>query len=175
MEFKLVTEQDNLEYLKQVSKPFDFKYPPYDPEKLADIIFNYVKKAEAFGVSGVQLSFPYRVFGVFIEQKKFQIMFNPKLVSIVNDTEVNEKEGCLSFPNLFLNISRPKIISVEYQNTVGLINNIELSNYYARGFLHELDHLNGIVFTNHVGKLALKIARKKLIKKMKKYKQYKKD
>ena len=171
MNFNLVTEKDNLEYLKQVSNPFDFKNPPYDPTELANTIFNYVKGAEAFGVSGIQLSFPYRVFGIFIENNKFQVMFNPRLIEIIADKKVNEKEGCLSFPNLFLNIGRPKIINVEYQTTTGLINNIELSDYFARGFLHELDHLNGVVFTDYVGRLSLKMTRKKLYKKMKKYKQ----
>jgi len=170
MEFKLVTD-DNLEYLSQVSKEFDFNNPPYDPIELSNVIFNYVKKREAFGVASIQLSFPYRVFGIYIDNDSFQVMFNPKLIEIIDNNQVTQKEGCLSFPNLFLNIGRPKIISVEYQDAAGMINNIELTDYFARGFLHELDHINGVVFTKYVGKLALKMARKKLAKRMKKFKQ----
>ena len=163
MNFELVTES-NIEYLRQESTPFDFENSPCDADDLANGIYDYVKTEEAFGVSGVQLSFPYRVFGVYIESNKFAVMFNPKLLLANEANKVNETEGCLSFPNLFLNINRPKDVCVNYQDTTGKLNTIELKDYYARGFLHELDHLNGVVFIDYVGKLALKMARKKVHK-----------
>ena len=163
MDFQLVTE-DNLDYLRQESTPFNFEQPQCDPDDLAKGIYDYVSKAKAFGVAGVQLSMPYRVFGIYIEEGKFQVMFNPKLLLTNDQSQVNETEGCLSFPNLFLNINRPKDVCVNYQDTTGTLNTIELTNYYARGFLHELDHLNGVVFIDYVGKLALKMARKKVHK-----------
>lgn len=163
MNFELVTES-NIEYLRQESTPFDFENSPCDADDLANGIYDYVKTEEAFGVSGVQLSFPYRVFGVYIESNKFAVMFNPKLLLANEANKVNETEGCLSFPNLFLNINRPKDVCVNYQDTTGKLNTIELKDYYARGFLHELDHLNGVVFIDYVGKLALKMVRKKVHK-----------
>ena len=163
MNFELVTE-NNMGYLRQESSPFDFENPPCDANDLANGIYDYVKKAEAFGVSGVQLSLPYRVFGVYIESNKFAVMFNPQLLVSNDSNKVNDIEGCLSFPELFLNINRPKEICLKYQDTTGKLNTIELKDYYARGFLHELDHLNGVVFIDYVGKLALKMARKKVYK-----------
>ena len=52
----------------------------------------------------------------------------------------------------------------EYYDLENKLNTTELSDYYARGFLHELDHLNGTVFIDYVGKLSLKLARKKVVK-----------
>ena len=165
MEFKLVTEKDNLEYLKQVSKPFDFNsYTNEEIKKIENNITNYVFEQQAFGVAGVQLSFPYRVFGVYVDEGDFRVMFNPSLLKILDDTNVNETEGCLSFPELFLNIGRSKRILIEYHDLENKLNTTELSDYYARGFLHELDHLNGSVFIDYVGKLSLKLARKKVVK-----------
>ena len=86
-----------------------------------------------------------------------------ELVKVAKE-KIVETEGCLSFPDLFLNINRPKEICVNYQDTTGKLNTVELKDYYARGFLHELDHLNGVVFIDYVGKLALKMARKKVHK-----------
>lgn len=170
--FKLVTEADDLEYLKKVSSPYEYENSPSSPFELKEVFENYVTKAKAFGISGIQLSYPYRVFTIHTGHNKLETMFNPKLIEILGDKTVRMEEGCLSFPHLFLSLERPKAIKVEYQDINKNLNTIELSDYYARGFLHELDHLNGIVFTSHAGKLALKIAKKKLYKKMK-YKQLK--
>jgi peptide deformylase len=94
-------------------------------------------------------------------------MYNPKLLNIIDHTLVAEQEGCLSFPQLVLNKKRPKQISVEYQNEMGELNKAELFDYYARGFLHELDHLNGVVFIDNMSPLVLKMARKRRHKRQK--------
>lgn len=169
--FKLVTETSDLEYLKKVSSPYEYEGSPSSPYEIQQTFENYVTNAQAFGVSGIQLSFPYRVFTIHVAEQNLQTMFNPELIEVIDDTPIRMNEGCLSFPNLFLSIARPTRIKVQYQDVSKKLNTIELTDYYARGFLHELDHLNGIVFTSHAGKLALKMARKKLYKKMKKYKQ----
>ena len=108
--------------------------------------------------------------GTLAGGKERRAFVNPVIVERTEKL-ITTEEGCLSFPNLFLSIARPTRIKVQYQDVSKKLNTIELTDYYARGFLHELDHLNGIVFTSHAGKLALKMARKKLYKKMKKYKQ----
>ena len=169
--FKLVTEARDLEYLKKVSSPYEYEQSPSSPYELQKTLEDYVIKSQAFGVSGIQLSYSYRVFTIHVAEANLQTMFNPELIEVLDDTPIRMQEGCLSFPNLFLSIARPTRIKVQYQDVSKKLNTIELTDYYARGFLHELDHLNGIVFTSHAGKLALKMARKKLYKKMKKYKQ----
>lgn len=164
---KIVTE-DRLDYLRQVSKDYSFDTNTEEQTKqLSQHIKALVRKERAFGISGIQFEYPYRVIGIYTSDTSFEVMYNPKLLNIIDKTPVAELEGCLSFPQLILNKKRPKQISVEYQDETGQLNNTELFDYYARGFLHELDHLNGVVFTDHVSPIVLKMARKRRYKRQK--------
>lgn len=164
---KIVTE-DRLDYLRQVSKDYSFETNTEEQTKqLSQHIKALVRKERAFGISGIQFEYPYRVIGIYTSDTSFEVMYNPKLLNIIDKTPVAELEGCLSFPKLILNKKRPKQISVEYQDETGQLNNTELFDYYARGFLHELDHLNGVVFTDHVSPIVLKMARKRRYKRQK--------
>ena len=78
-------------------------------------------------------------------------------------------EGCLSFPLLQLNITRPKTITVEYQDWNGEKHTTKFDGMTARIFLHELDHMNGIVYTTRCKPLALKSGLKKVEKFYRKY------
>ena len=91
---------------------------------------------------------------------------NPKITNVTQDL-IRYKEGCLTFPFLFLDIERPQDISVEY-----LDENLEkkeehMTGIVARCFQHEFDHMQGIVFTEHVSKLKLDMAMKKRDKQIK--------
>jgi peptide deformylase len=88
--------------------------------------------------------------------------FNPKLIS--SEGEVHMEEGCLSFPLLTLRITRPKKITVEYQDFNGVSHTKTFEGLTARCFLHELDHMNGIVYTSRVKTLALQMGLKKMKK-----------
>jgi peptide deformylase len=74
----------------------------------------------------------------------------------------------LSYPGLFLGIERPDWIEVEYTDEYGVVKEGRLQGVTAQCFLHELDHLNGIRFTNHVKPVALQMAKKKQVKIIKK-------
>ena len=164
---KIITE-DQMNYLRQVSKDYSFETNTEEQTKqLSQHIKALVHRERAFGISGIQFEYPYRVFGIYTSDEKFEVMYNPKLLNIIDHTLVSEQEGCLSFPQLVLNKKRPKQISVEYQNEMGELNKAELFDYYARGFLHELDHLNGVVFTDNMSPLVLKMARKRRHKRQK--------
>ena len=93
-------------------------------------------------------------------------LINPKVIEY--GTNEKGKEGCLSFPGLFLNVDRPEWIVVEYTDENGTVNQTRLEGISARCFLHELDHLNGIKYTTLVKPLALKMARQKANKIVKK-------
>ena len=71
------------------------------------------------------------------------------------------KEGCLSFPFLFLSIKRPKWVNVQYTDDNGETVEEYLHGMSARIFQHENEHMNGYVFTDLVGKLKLDMAKKK--------------
>ncbi len=80
-----------------------------------------------------------------------------RIIEHLEDDELG-KEGCLSFPGLWLDVYRSTRILVEYENTEHQVIRREFSGLMSRAFQHELDHLNGKVFVNHVSKLRLRLA-----------------
>jgi peptide deformylase len=138
---------------------FDFANPPISPVELASNLVETCKKYNGIGLSANQCGLPFRVFVAGIDTE-FVAFFNPKLIS-ASDNLVNMQEGCLSYPNLFLNIKRPDRIDVEYQDYLGQTKTTTFTGITARCFLHELDHMNGIVYTSKVGPLALQMATKR--------------
>jgi peptide deformylase len=92
--------------------------------------------------------------------EEYVAFFNPKVVNMSDEMALMD-EGCLSYPLLTLKISRPKEIMVEYQDFNGELRNTKLVGISARCFLHELDHMNGIVYTSRVKPLAFQMAMKK--------------
>jgi peptide deformylase len=85
---------------------------------------------------------------------------NPKVLESSEEI-VKDTEGCLSFPAFFLSIPRPKWIEVEFTNENGERKQTKLEGLTARCFLHELEHLNGVKFTSHVGSVAMAQAKRK--------------
>ena len=127
-------------------------------------------KYGGLGLSCNQVGLPYRMFVMgghpSIEEGKVRYVFNP-LVNDVSEESIVYKEGCLSFPFLFLSIKRPKWVSVRYTDE----NNEEveetLHSMSGRIFQHENEHMNGYLFTDLVSKFKLDRAKKaqmKLIK-----------
>ena len=93
-------------------------------------------------------------------------LFNPKILQVSDETSLF-KEGCLSYPGLWLNISRPAKIIAEYQDSDANTHTVEMDGYVARCFQHELDHLNGVCFVDIVSPMKLQLAMKKLRKQTK--------
>ena len=93
--------------------------------------------------------------------------FNPKVIQM--EGEAHMEEGCLTFPLLMLRVTRPKTIKVEYQDFTGVKREATFDGISARIFLHELDHMNGILYTDRVKPLALKSGLKKVEKFYRKY------
>lgn len=155
--FALISETHPV--LREVLPEFDFSNPPVNPNEFASTLVETCKKHKGYGLSANQCGFKYRVF-VMGAGDEYVAFFNPRLVS-VSDEEVHMDEGCLSFPLLTLRITRPKEIHVEYQDFNGETRNTKLVGISARCFLHELDHMNGIVYTSKVKPLAFQMAVKK--------------
>lgn len=88
------------------------------------------------------------------------VCINPRILTASIET-LREKEGCLSFPGLYLPITRPRTIEVEFYNEFGVKKTQTFTGTTAKVFQHETDHLNGIVFTSLVGNLTLQMAKKK--------------
>lgn len=150
--------------LSTVMPEFDFANATINPVDFASSLVETCRKYRGLGLSANQCGFEHRVF-VMGHDTEYVAYFNPKVVAVVEEEGLaHMEEGCLSFPMLNLRISRPKTIDVEYQDYNGDKHTKRFSGITARCFLHELDHMNGIVYTNRVKPLAMQFGLKKLDK-----------
>ena len=103
---------------------------------------------EGCGLSANQIGMNIRAFAMIrdIEYNDVIVCFNPRIISRSDDCVWCE-EGCLSFPDQFINVHRPDKIVVKYEDEEGKDHKISLSGFASRVFQHEFDHLNGIDFT----------------------------
>lgn len=122
---------------------FDFANPPCDPVELANNLIETMTANKGIGLAAPQCGLPYRAFALWSEQPL--VIFNPRVVDQSGEF-VQLDEGCLTFPHLFIKIKRPKIIKVRYQDAMGATHTEKFIGMTARGFLHEMDHLDGILF-----------------------------
>ena len=88
------------------------------------------------------------------------------MLQYVEET-VDDVEGCLSFPNIFVNITRPKEILAEWYDENLEKKTVKIEGYSAKCFLHEWDHLQGVTFKDRVSKLKWNMAEKKARKMLK--------
>ena len=124
-----------------------------------------MKLYSGLGLSANQCGVAERMFVIGTDEVQI-VCINPKVIA--QGDMVKDKEGCLSFPGLFLNVERPQWIEVEFTDEFGEVKAARLEGLSARCFLHELDHLNGVRYTSHVKPLALKMARQRATKLVKK-------
>jgi len=145
--------------LNQIMPEFDFSNPSVNPVEFAQRMKLTMREYGGIGLAANQCGINIRMFVIGTENEMF-VCYNPKVIS-KSENCVSGNEGCLSFPGMFLNIKRPEIIDVEYMNERGETVKNTFSGVTARCFQHELDHLNGIKFTNYVGKTSMIMAKKR--------------
>ena len=157
--FDLVPPQSPV--LRQYLSTFDFNNSPVNPIDFASSLVETCKKYNGLGLSANQCGFPYRVFVMGLGDE-YVAYFNPEILSY--EGEHHMSEGCLSFPLLNIAITRPQKINVSYQDFNGETHTKTFDGITARCFLHELDHMNGILYTDRAKPLALEYAMKKVKK-----------
>jgi peptide deformylase len=150
------------EVLRQKVEDFDFENCFLDPEKLEAELIETMFAYDGIGLAAPQVGITVRVFvmGHRDNPDMAQAFFNPIVVKTVDEIEDLE-EGCLSFPGVYVNIKRPKKILARWQNSKGEWQESEFDGYNCKCFLHELDHLEGIVFQDRVSTLKWAMAVKK--------------
>ena len=127
---------------------------------LYDMLIQHMVYHEGIGLSANQIGIPFKVFSMMVDDKDVICCFNPEIVK-ESDEQVVLSEGCLSFPQLFLKIRRPKIVLVKYQNAGGDEIDAHFEGLAARVFQHEMDHMNGTIFLDRVSRVFLQSARRK--------------
>jgi len=105
--------------------------------------------SQGLGLAAPQVGELKRLIVIEGEEKP-QILINPKILNSGSKTEILE-EGCLSFPELFLKIKRPKEIEVEFRNLQGEKIKVKATGMLARVIQHEIDHLDGILILDKIG------------------------
>lgn len=155
----LVNNTDQILYAK--TERFDFSNPPIDPSELAHILAQTMIANNGIGLAAPQIGLPYRAF--VLTGKPIMCCFNPIIVDTSSE-QIYLEEGCLSFPNLIVKIKRPKIIRARYTMPNGETVTNKFIGMTARIFQHELDHLNGVVFTQRANSYHLEKARKKKVR-----------
>ena len=164
--YELVEEASKV--LRTPPLKFDFENPSQDPKEVEEQLANAMENFGGIGLSANQVGLDVRCF-VMRTQDGAVCFFNPELTKVSQETDLL-KEGCLSFPFLFLSIKRPKWCSVRYTDENGEEIEETLHGMSARIFMHENEHMNGYVFTDLVSKLKLERAEKskqKMIKEIK--------
>ena len=153
------------EAMKTPPAPYDFEKEKESAVNVAKVLISRMKELGGVGLSANQLGLNLRVF-VMGDENNYLAVFNPEILETKGDP-FSFREGCLSYPGLMMNITRPPIVRVKFQNEYGVWKEEEYIGITARIFQHEYDHMEGKDFTSKVSKMKLDFA-------MKKYKNVKK-
>ena len=145
-------------------------------KEFAGNMFETMKKYGGIGLSANQVGLPFNMFVLGdhpdVEKNLKMTCFNPMIISSSVEEETM-KEGCLTFPFVFLSITRPRKVVVKYEDENGDLKEGSLDGMISRVFQHEHDHMLGKTFVDGVSKLKLDMAYKKAEKMMSKYKKKK--
>ena len=135
--------------------------------KLVDDMAESMYAADGIGLAAVQIGVPKRVIVIDLDQKEGKrnprAYINPKILWASEETAVYE-EGCLSVPEIWDDVERPARIRCEYLDRDGNKQLLEADGMLATCLQHEMDHLNGVLFIDHLSRLKRSMAIKKLTK-----------
>ncbi|AAL53505.1 peptide deformylase [Brucella abortus str. 2308 A] len=151
--------------LRQVSKPVE----RFDDQlrKFASDMFDTMYDAPGIGLAAIQVGEPIRMLVIDLakegEPKAPHIFVNPTIVQS-SDKRSTYEEGCLSIPDYYAEVERPATVKVNYFDADGKPQSMEADGLMATCLQHEIDHLNGVLFIDHISKLK----RDMVIKKFKK-------
>ena len=152
--------------LRKVPETFDFETG--NAKELADTLWEESRRLRGLGLSANQVGIDSKVFVMGVDEKNRKNVFNPQVISVSKETEL-AREGCLSYPGLWLSVKRPKQVTLSYQTVDGTHVVETFVGLQARIAQHEFDHMEGLNFSDHVSQLKLDMALKSLNKRARKY------
>ncbi|MDC3391339.1 peptide deformylase [Candidatus Pelagibacter sp.] len=159
----ILTEPNKL--LRQVSKPVD--RVGKEEQQLMDDMLETMYAANGIGLAAIQIGIPKRIIVMDIskdENKKEPRYFVNPVIQNKDKIKSIYEEGCLSVPNQFAEIERPKNCDIEYLDYNGNKQLLKAEGLLATCIQHEMDHLEGILFIDYLSKLKKSIIIKKLSK-----------
>jgi peptide deformylase len=152
--------------LREQMPLFDFENPSHDPFQLEQDMLDLMIKFDGIGLAANQVGERVRMFvmGSKANPTKGIAFFNPEVIANTENL-LDLEEGCLSFPGIYVKIKRPSAIKARWQNSKGEVMEGEFTGYDCKCFLHELDHLEGVVFQDRASSIKWAIGLKKLKRK----------
>ena len=159
--------------LREISKPVE----TFDAElkTLVSDMFETMYDAPGIGLAAVQVGVPIRLLVIDLQEpenpedqeskpvKDPKVFVNPEILWH-SDMEVPYTEGCLSVPEQYAEVMRPDRIRAKWQDVEGKTYEEELDGLLAVCLQHEMDHLNGVLFIDHLSRLKREMVLKKLAK-----------
>ena len=140
--------------LKQVSQPVTAITP--DIRALAADMLDTMYDAPGIGLAAIQIGVAKRVVTIDLaregEDKRPIVFINPEITWMSEELNIYE-EGCLSIPEFYEEVERPATVKVSYMDLDGKIQALEADGLMATCIQHEIDHLNGVMFIDHISKL----------------------
>jgi peptide deformylase len=119
--------------------------------RLSQDMFDTMRDASGVGLAAPQVGVLKRMFTYAVTEDDHGTILNPVLIDSSQEVEEDD-EGCLSFPGLFYPVERPLHVEVRYQDVDGEEHTRQLSSFDARVWLHEMDHLAGVMFIDHLAR-----------------------
>lgn len=151
--------------LRQQSKPVE----QVDAEinRLADDMLDTMYDAPGIGLAAIQIGVARRMLVIDVaredEERKPVVFINPEILTVSDDVSTYE-EGCLSIPDYYAEVERPAALTVAYIDRDGKKQTIEADGLLATCLQHEIDHLNGVLFIDHISRLKRDMVIKKFTK-----------
>ena len=142
---------------------------------VADMI-DTMYAAHGIGLAAIQVGVPRRILVIDLQDREEadengearpvrnpRCYINPEVLAVSEETS-SYNEGCLSIPEQYADVSRPARCTVRWQDETGATHEEELSGLLATCMQHEIDHLNGVLFIDHISRLKRQMLLKKLDK-----------
>ena len=148
------------EILAREVKNVDLENPGFDPIELKTEMVKFMIDSNGIGLAANQIGLDAKVFVMGDSEENSTMCINPTVLQYTEDTQ-DDIEGCLSFPNIFVKIKRPKEILAEWYDENLEKQTVKIEGYSAKCYLHELDHLLGITFKDRASNLKWNMATKK--------------
>jgi peptide deformylase len=151
--------------LRQLSQPVETVNA--DVRRLADDMLDTMYDAPGIGLAAIQIGVPRQMLVIDVakegEDKQPLVFINPKILTTSDEMSVYE-EGCLSIPDYYAEVERPAVVTVEYIDLEGKQLTAKVDGLLATCLQHEIDHLNGVLFIDHISKLKREIVIRKFTK-----------
>ena len=156
--------------LREISKPVE-RFDK-DLRTLVDDMFETMYDAPGIGLAAIQVGVPQRLLVIDLQEpleeggepvRKPLVFVNPEILE-QSDQDVPYNEGCLSVPDQYAEIDRPDRIKARWQDLDGKVHEEAITGMLATCLQHEMDHLNGVLFIDHLSRLKRDMILKKIAK-----------